>query len=91
MIFESHAHYDDERFDKDRADILGNIGSNGLDVVINVGASMLMNEATDSPDSSISGATSNNPDTSAAPLKGSPLGARSSASAKPGLSVKARV
>ena len=27
MIFESHAHYDDERFDKDRADILGNIGS----------------------------------------------------------------
>ena len=46
MIFESHAHYDDERFDKDRADILGNIGSNGLDVVINVGASMSMNEAT---------------------------------------------
>ena len=34
MIFESHAHYDDERFDKDRADILGYIGSNGLDVVI---------------------------------------------------------
>ena len=46
MIFESHAHYDDERFDKDRADILRNIGSNGLDVVINVGASMSMNEAT---------------------------------------------
>lgn len=46
MIFESHAHYDDERFDKDRADILGNIGSNGLDVVVNVGASMAMNEET---------------------------------------------
>lgn len=46
MIFESHAHFDDSRFDVDRKEILGNIGKNGLDVVINVGASMQMNERT---------------------------------------------
>lgn len=46
MIFESHAHFDDTRFDVDRKEILGNIGKNGLDVVINVGASMNMNERT---------------------------------------------
>lgn len=46
MIFESHAHFDDSRFDVDRNEILGNIGKNGLDIVINVGASMKMNERT---------------------------------------------
>lgn len=40
MIFESHAHYEDKKFDMDRDKILGEIGSNGLETVINVGSTM---------------------------------------------------
>lgn len=40
MIFESHAHYDDEAFDEDRDALLRTLPENGIDTVINVGASL---------------------------------------------------
>lgn len=40
MIFESHAHYDDEAFDEDREELLGSLREHGIDQVINVGASL---------------------------------------------------
>lgn len=40
MIFESHAHYDDEAFDDDRDTLLKSLPENGIDLVINVGASL---------------------------------------------------
>ena len=36
MIFETHAHYDDEKFDEDREEILGSLLENGIDTVVNV-------------------------------------------------------
>lgn len=38
MIFETHAHYDDERFDEDRAELLTSLPKKGIGRVINVGA-----------------------------------------------------
>ena len=38
MIFETHAHYEDGRFDEDRDEILGGLGTNGIEVVVNVGS-----------------------------------------------------
>lgn len=40
MIFESHAHYDDEVFDKDRDQLLSSFRENGIEYVINVGSSI---------------------------------------------------
>mgnify|MGYP002510331276 CR=1 FL=1 len=40
MIFESHAHYDDEAFDEDRKELLLSFKENGIDKVVNVGASL---------------------------------------------------
>jgi TatD DNase family protein len=40
MIFESHAHYDDEAFDEDRDALLRSFAENGIDKVINIGASL---------------------------------------------------
>ena len=40
MIFESHAHYDDEAFDEDRDSLLGSLKENGIEYVINVGANI---------------------------------------------------
>ncbi|NLL75841.1 MAG: TatD family hydrolase [Clostridiales bacterium] len=40
MIFESHAHYDDEAFDEDREELLDNLKKKGIEYVINVGASI---------------------------------------------------
>lgn len=40
MYFESHAHYDDERFDEDRDELLKGLKDWGIDYVINVGADM---------------------------------------------------
>lgn len=40
MIFESHAHYDDEAFDIDREELLGSFAKNGIGTVVNVGASL---------------------------------------------------
>lgn len=40
MIFDSHAHYDDEQFDKDRETVLKEIKDNGVVGVINCGSSL---------------------------------------------------
>lgn len=40
MIFESHAHYDDEAFDEDREELLMSFQENGIETVLNVGASL---------------------------------------------------
>lgn len=39
MIFESHAHYDDEQFEEDRAVLLNSMQENGIGTIVNVGAS----------------------------------------------------
>lgn len=36
MIFESHAHYDDEAFDEDREELLTSMQENGIEYIINV-------------------------------------------------------
>lgn len=40
MIFDSHAHYDDEVFDEDREELLSRMPENGIGKIVNVGASM---------------------------------------------------
>ena len=40
MIFESHAHYDDEAFDQDRNELLAQIPENGIAYVVNISASL---------------------------------------------------
>lgn len=40
MIFETHAHYDDEAFNEDREVLLKSLMDNGIEYVVNVGASM---------------------------------------------------
>lgn len=40
MIFDSHAHYDDQAFDEDREDVLASLASRGVGTVINVGAGL---------------------------------------------------
>ena len=40
MIFESHAHYDDEAFDEDRETLLSAMQENGIAHIVNVGASL---------------------------------------------------
>ena len=40
MIFDTHAHYDDEAFDTDRDELLTSIKENGICNIVNVGASM---------------------------------------------------
>ena len=40
MIFETHAHYDDEAFDGDRDELLKKMHDHGIGKIINVGASL---------------------------------------------------
>ena len=40
MIFETHAHYDDEAFDLDRDELLRSMHENGIETIVNVGASL---------------------------------------------------
>lgn len=40
MIFETHAHYDDEAFDEDRAGLLQSLSEKGIGRVVNIGASI---------------------------------------------------
>lgn len=40
MYFESHAHYDDKRYDSDRHELLNSLKDNGVEFVINSGANM---------------------------------------------------
>lgn len=46
MIFESHAHYDDEAFDEDREALLSSLCERGIGTVLNIGASLSGSEAT---------------------------------------------
>ncbi len=46
MIFETHAHYDDERFEEDRDSLIASLQSNGIGTVINVGASIESTKST---------------------------------------------
>ena len=39
MIFETHAHYDDKAFDKDRDALLKSMPFKGVETIVNVGAS----------------------------------------------------
>lgn len=45
MIFESHAHYEDSRFDEDRESLLASMPEHGIGRIINVGSSMETSEA----------------------------------------------
>ena len=38
MIFDTHAHYDDEAFQADRAEVLNELSASGIRRVVNVGA-----------------------------------------------------
>lgn len=40
MIFDSHAHYDDEAFDEDREELLSGMAAAGISRIVNVGASL---------------------------------------------------
>lgn len=46
MIFETHAHYDDEAFHEDREVLLGVMNENGIGTIVNVGASIKSTTAT---------------------------------------------
>ena len=37
MYFDTHAHYDDERFDNDRDELLGKMPKNGVELIVNPG------------------------------------------------------
>lgn len=39
-IFDTHAHYDDEKFDEDREALLSTMQEKGIETIVNVGASM---------------------------------------------------
>ena len=39
-IFDTHAHYDDEAFDKDRISLLPSLPTQGIEAVVNIGASI---------------------------------------------------
>lgn len=45
MVFDSHAHYDDEEFKEDREELLSSMNRNGIECIVNVGASMQTSKA----------------------------------------------
>lgn len=46
MIFDTHAHYEDAAFDEDREQLLGEMNSNGIGRIVNIGSSPETNEKT---------------------------------------------
>ena len=40
MIFDTHAHYDDDAFDEDRDALLAGMQEAGVESIVNIGASM---------------------------------------------------
>ena len=40
MIFDTHAHYDNQAFDPDRDSLLSSLPDHGIGAVVNVGASI---------------------------------------------------
>ena len=49
MIFDSHAHYDDEAFDADREALLDSFPANGIGCVVNAGAKYSLQGTTRRP------------------------------------------
>lgn len=45
MIFDSHAHYDDEAFEEDRENVLSSMEENGIGRIVNVGANIVSSQA----------------------------------------------
>lgn len=41
MIFETHAHYEDEKFNEDRDTLLTSMRTHGIDKIVNVGSSLI--------------------------------------------------
>lgn len=46
MIFDTHAHYDDEQFNEDRHELLSSMHDHGIEAVTNIGASLASSERT---------------------------------------------
>lgn len=46
MIFDTHAHYDDEAFDEDREALIAGLSGRGIGAVTNIGASIATSEST---------------------------------------------
>lgn len=46
MIFDTHAHYDDEAFDEDRAELLSCMAAQGIAKIVNIGSGFEANEKT---------------------------------------------
>ena len=46
MLFDTHAHYDDEAFDEDRDRLLAGLRDQGIENVVNIGASMKTSQNT---------------------------------------------
>ena len=46
MIFDTHTHYDDEAFDKDREELLNSLTENGIEAVVNIGADIKSTKTT---------------------------------------------
>ena len=40
MIFDTHAHYNDQAFDEDREKLIQSLPENGIGLVVNIGASL---------------------------------------------------
>ena len=40
MIFDTHAHFDDERFNEDRDELLGSMRNHGVEFIVNIGSEM---------------------------------------------------
>ena len=40
MIIDTHAHYDDEQFDADRAALLGQMQESGIGLIVNAGSTL---------------------------------------------------
>ena len=45
LIFETHAHYDDEAFNEDREAVIKSLAAAGVETVVNIGASMDSSES----------------------------------------------
>lgn len=46
MIFDTHAHYDDEAFDPDREELLASLAGGGIGAVVNIGSSLASTQTT---------------------------------------------
>ena len=42
MIFDTHAHYDDEQFNEDRVELLNSMEEQGVGTIVNVSAGRLL-------------------------------------------------